>query len=153
MTQANRDLFAARVAAEAAARTKADFLANMSHEIRTPMNGIIAMAGCCWNLITTSSMATWKRFIQAAIPCSQSSTIFSTFPKLNPASLNSKTSLRSASLHRRFIDLLAAKAAEKKLDIVYQMDDGMPANFWETSRGSGKYWSTCSATGSSSRGW
>src|SRR3954469_3704943 len=45
LTQANRELLAARVAAEAAGRAKADFLANMSHEIRTPMNGIIAMAG------------------------------------------------------------------------------------------------------------
>jgi len=33
----------AELAAEAAARAKADFLANMSHEIRTPMNGIIGM--------------------------------------------------------------------------------------------------------------
>src|SRR5260221_3744929 len=45
LTQANRELFAARVTAEAAVRAKADFLANMSHEIRTPMNGIIAMSG------------------------------------------------------------------------------------------------------------
>src|SRR5437773_7671008 len=45
LTQANHDLVAARHAAEAGARAKADFLANMSHEIRTPMNGIIAMAG------------------------------------------------------------------------------------------------------------
>src|SRR5437868_6670789 len=45
LTQANRELLAARVAAETSARAKAEFLANMSHEIRTPMNGIIAMAG------------------------------------------------------------------------------------------------------------
>src|SRR5882724_1312863 len=45
LTQANRELLTARVAAETSARAKADFLANMSHEIRTPMNGIIAMAG------------------------------------------------------------------------------------------------------------
>src|SRR5207248_1115487 len=45
LTSANRELFAARVAAEAAVRAKAEFLANMSHEIRTPMNGIIAMSG------------------------------------------------------------------------------------------------------------
>src|SRR5258705_9398607 len=37
LTRTNRDLFVARVAAEAAGRAKAEFLANMSHEIRTPM--------------------------------------------------------------------------------------------------------------------
>src|SRR5204863_149350 len=45
LTKTNREVLAARVAAEAAVRNKAQFLANMSHEIRTPMNGVIAMAG------------------------------------------------------------------------------------------------------------
>jgi PAS domain S-box-containing protein len=39
-----RELSAARVAAEEASRAKSEFLANMSHEIRTPMNGVIGMA-------------------------------------------------------------------------------------------------------------
>jgi signal transduction histidine kinase/CheY-like chemotaxis protein/HPt (histidine-containing phosphotransfer) domain-containing protein len=41
--EADAALHAARVAAEAANRSKSDFLANMSHEIRTPMNGVLGM--------------------------------------------------------------------------------------------------------------
>ncbi len=41
--RSQRDLHAAKHAAELANQGKSEFLANMSHEIRTPMNGIIGM--------------------------------------------------------------------------------------------------------------
>ncbi len=43
-TALNRDLEAARLAADASNRAKSEFIANMSHEIRTPLNGVLAMA-------------------------------------------------------------------------------------------------------------
>jgi PAS domain S-box-containing protein len=42
--QAERELWEATQAAEAANRAKSEFLANMSHEIRTPLNGVLGMA-------------------------------------------------------------------------------------------------------------
>ncbi|WP_186645636.1 ATP-binding protein [Fluviispira vulneris] len=51
------ELYKAKEAALAAAKTKAEFLANMSHEIRTPMNGIIGMC----NLLLEEAISTKQR--------------------------------------------------------------------------------------------
>lgn len=128
LSQANRELMAARISAESSARARGEILAHMSHEIRTPLNGIVGMAGL---LVQTSLSPDQHSYAETIQTSSESllaiindildfSKIDSERLELEALPLSLRTCLEEA------MDTVAARAAEKGLELVLEVETGLP---------------------------
>jgi len=126
----NTALMSLNQSLEETTRAKAEFIANMSHEIRTPMNGVAGMT----TLLLETELTDEQRDFVETIHSSADSLVtiindILDFSKIESGRLDLEEhpfDLRTCI--EESLELLAPKAAEKRLDLAYELDDSVPVN-------------------------
>ncbi len=128
LAQYAADVDGARRAAEEAARTKTEFLAVMSHEIRTPLNAIVGMTG----LLLERPLDEREQDYVETIRLSSDALLAIINDILDFSKIDAgRIELERAPFEVRLcveeaLDLLAPRAAEKRLELLYEIDEALP---------------------------
>lgn len=119
----------ARERAERAAAAKSEFLANMSHEIRTPINGVAGMTDLLLDLELPGPARQYVNTIRTSSDALL--TVLNDildFSKIESGKLEiERVSFELRPTIEDCVDLLAARAAERRLELVVDLDAALPA--------------------------
>ncbi len=130
LVENNTELILLNQKLEVATHAKSEFISHVSHEVRTPMNGIVGMT----TLLLDSELTNEQRDYVDSIRSNGDILLTMINDILDFSKIESghmvleENSFNLRSCIEESLELLGPNAAEKKLEMVYSIDEAMPEN-------------------------